>query len=110
MSLTPRNRLLKSEDDKYVIIFTMILKGNKTHVYLVSCLKYKTETCFHVLLSSPSSPESFQCVFHVCVFIFLLCYTEGSGLCAARYAASGELLGEAEDSLMFILRGREAYT
>lgn len=48
----------------------MILKVSKTHVCLVSCLKYKAEACFHVLLSSPSWPESFQRVFRV--FISLL--------------------------------------
>lgn len=31
------------------------------------------------------------------------------GLGAVPHAASGEFLGEGEDSLMFIVRGREAY-
>lgn len=43
-------------------------------------------------------------------FTFLLRYTEGRGLGAVPHTASGEFLGEGEDSLMFILRGREAYT
>ena len=37
-------------------------------------------------------------------FTFLLRYTEGRGLGAVPHTASGEFLGEGEDSLMFILR------
>lgn len=86
----------------------MILKGKKTHIYMVSYLKHRAETGFRALFSSPSSadlPSVSPCM----RFTSLLRYTEGRGLGAVPHAASGEFLGEGEDSLMFVLRGREAY-
>lgn len=61
------------------------------------------------LVLSPSSaglPSVSPCM----RFTFLLRYAEARGLGAVPHAASGEFLGEGEDSLMFIVRGREAYT
>ena len=65
-------------------VFTMILNMKKAYIDMVSDLKYRAETCFQVSFSSPHLLGLPVCLTdthsHACVFIFLLCYTEGRGL------------------------------